>query len=256
MRIAQISDTHISLDFPGRQGDLERCVAQINAFSPRPDVVIHTGDISHDGLPQQYEIARNLLQKLEVPWFVLAGNRDKRQTLIEAFSQCGIPRTSFPFVQYALDEFAVRLVCVDTLSDACNKGDLCEDRLDDLERLLIAEPDRPTAIFMHHPPFDVPVAPDPFQFVSRENAHVFWEIVACHGSVRGVFCGHVHRRAAARIGSVPAHVMTAVARDLRMGKQDPDTIDAPLFEMHEIHATTRQARPRDEPVDEGQTPLR
>jgi 3',5'-cyclic AMP phosphodiesterase CpdA len=238
MRIAQISDTHISLDFPARQSDLERCVAQINALRPRPDVVIHTGDISHDGLSEQYEIARNLLQKLEVPWFVLAGNRDKRQPLIKAFSQCGIPRASFPFVQYAVDEFAVRLVCVDTHSDASNKGELCPDRLDDLERLINAEPDRPTAIFMHHPPFDVPVAPDPFQFVSRENADVFWKIVAFHGSVRGVFCGHVHRRAAARIGSVPVRVMTAVALDLRMGKQEPNAIHAPLFELHEIDATT------------------
>ena len=52
MIIAQISDTHIALDTPDaeqRIGDFERTIADINALDPAPDVIVHTGDIVHNG---------------------------------------------------------------------------------------------------------------------------------------------------------------------------------------------------------------
>ena len=234
MRVAQITDTHISLEVPSRAADLERCIAQINALDPLPDLVIHTGDISHNGQPEEYETARKILQKLKVPWFVLTGNKDNRERMIEAFSQCGIPRSGFPFVQYAIDQLPVRIGCIDTLSDTDNNGDFCADRLNDLECLLGEEPDRPTAVFMHHPTFEVETIPDPFQFVSKESAEALSQLIAQHGSVCRVFCGHVHRPYNAEIGSVPAQVMTAVALDLRKGKQEPITEDTPLYLLHEL----------------------
>lgn len=234
MRIAQISDTHISLDVPSRTAELRRCVAQINALDPLPDVVIHSGDISHDGLPEQFAVARELLQELKVPWFVMAGNRDNRPALIAAFSQSGFPRTGFPFVQFAVEQFALRIVCVDTLSDNSNKGDFCQTRLNDLEELLAGDRERPTAVFMHHPPFEVTAIPDPFQFVDKGRVDSFLDIIARHQGVRGLYCGHVHRRATTKIGMLPVEVMTAVALDLRKGKLEPVSDETPLYVLHDI----------------------
>ncbi|MBU2582234.1 MAG: metallophosphoesterase [Alphaproteobacteria bacterium] len=238
MRIAQITDTHLTAEVPARTENLRRCVAQINSLNPLPDLVVHTGDVTHNGTPEEYETARKLLDLLAAPFVVLAGNKDKRPAMFEAFSQRGIPRSEFAFVQYALDQFEVRIVCLDTVSENSNKGDLCSMRLEDLEALLSAAPDTPTAIFMHHPPFEVSTIPDPFQFERRESVSGFLDIIARHQQVRRIYCGHVHRPYEASAGRVPAIVMTAVALDLRKGKLAPVTEDTPLYLLHQIDAGT------------------
>jgi 3',5'-cyclic AMP phosphodiesterase CpdA len=60
MIIAQISDTHIAVDAPDaaqRMRDLELMIADINGLDPIPDVIVHTGDIVHNGDPQEYALA-------------------------------------------------------------------------------------------------------------------------------------------------------------------------------------------------------
>lgn len=234
MRIAQISDTHLTLDVASREQDFLRCIAQINALDPLPDVVIHTGDVSHDGSDAQYRLAGSLLGSLKVPWFVIPGNKDDREAMKKAFLHCGIPRDDFEFVQFAIDDFPVRLVCLDTLCTTSNKGAFCNVRLKDLESILAAEPDRQTAIFMHHPPFDVDEIPDPFQFVDRQSANALLESIRRHRQVSRIYCGHVHRKISAQAAGLPAEIMTAVAVDLRKGKLIPVTPETPLFELHEL----------------------
>ena len=70
LQIVQISDTHISNDVPQRLNDLEQCVNVINNLPTQPDIVVHTGDISHDALAQEYHNARQQLDKLKAPYFV------------------------------------------------------------------------------------------------------------------------------------------------------------------------------------------
>jgi len=234
MLIAQISDTHISADAPERTADLECSVAQINALVPRPDVVVHTGDVSHDGLPAQYEIARAALSTLEMPWYVMVGNRDRREALRACFAAESRASTTTEFIQYAVDDFPVRLVCADTLSMSSNKGHMCADRRAELKDLLEAGNGKPAAVFMHHPPFEVPVAPDPMQFIEAATAAECRDILTGAHATCGLFCGHVHRPFETRIDAVPARVMTAVARDLRFGEARPIPADVPRYVLHQI----------------------
>jgi 3',5'-cyclic AMP phosphodiesterase CpdA len=91
MIIAQISDTHIDPDHPNsaqRLRDMERVVAAINALDPAPDVVIHTGDMAHNGTAEKYEAALDILRNLRVPLHAAAGNRDDR-ALIRANFRAG-----------------------------------------------------------------------------------------------------------------------------------------------------------------------
>ena len=61
MRIVQISDSHISVKNPARTADLANCIMAINDISPAVDLVVHTGDIVHDGLREEYATVRQLL---------------------------------------------------------------------------------------------------------------------------------------------------------------------------------------------------
>ena len=218
MRIIQISDSHISRDCPTRTAELESCIRHINAADPQPDIVVHTGDIAHNGLAEEYIIARQLLDNLSAPYIVLAGNRDNRNELLKIFADVCRLRLGDQFVQYAVEHFDTRLICIDTVSDNSHKGRLCQARLAHIADMLAADSSRPAVLLLHHPPLEVKVAPDGFQFENWAEVDALQALIREHRQIRGLFCGHVHRQAEATVGLVPAHVATCIASDLRWDK--------------------------------------
>src|SRR5260221_2734095 len=77
MIIAQISDTHLALDTPDanqRIRDFALTVVDINALDPAPDVIVHTGDIVHNGRQDEYAQAVATLAKARAPVYVLGAN--------------------------------------------------------------------------------------------------------------------------------------------------------------------------------------
>ena len=171
MIIAQISDTHIALDTPDadqRIRDFERTIADINSLDPAPDVIVHTGDIVHNGLQDEYAQAASILAKASAPVYVLAGNKDNRANLRAAFAACGYLSTDSEFVDYAIEDYPVRLIAVDTLSSSSNKGDFDPERFRRLTDSSDAGTGKPIAVFAHHPPFEVKVGPNPINFEAPE----------------------------------------------------------------------------------------
>jgi len=126
LQIVQISDTHIALDAPQRLRDLENCVQTINELAEPPSLVIHTGDVSHNGTAEEYHSARKLLDKLDMPYFVMVGNRDNRTELLRVFDNVSNSLPVSDWVQYAIEQYPVRLLLVDTLNKNSNKGQLCD----------------------------------------------------------------------------------------------------------------------------------
>jgi Icc protein len=234
MIIAHLSDSHIALDVPDadqRLADLDATVAAINGLVPSPDVIVHTGDIVHNGRADEYAHAAAILAKARAPVYVLTGNKDDRAHLREAFLSRGYLRPDFPFVQYAIDSHPVRLVVLDTQSDG-NKGDFCCVRLQDLMKLLDADARKPIAVFTHHPPFLVPEGPEPLHFESAETMAVLARALNHSGRVAEVFSGHVHRAAFGYVGSIPATVMTATATPLRRGHYPNHLRNVPVYHVH------------------------
>lgn len=76
VRVAQISDSHLSPSKPFFQGNFERVVAHLH--DDRPDLVINTGDLSLDGadLDADLEHAQAAHAKLSIETHVLPGNHD------------------------------------------------------------------------------------------------------------------------------------------------------------------------------------
>ena len=235
MIIAQISDTHIALDTPDadqRLRDFERTIADINALDPAPDVIVHTGDIVHNGRPDEYARAAAILAKARAPVYVLAGNKDDRANLRAAFSVRGYLAPDSEFIDYAIEDYPVRLIAVDTLSSGSNKGDFCPAREKRLIDMIDAETSKPIAVFAHHPPFDVPVGPDPLNFETPEAMARLRQALQHSGRVVAVFSGHVHRGTAGHVGNIPATVMPSVATTLRKGHYPPDMKTRPVYHIH------------------------
>jgi 3',5'-cyclic AMP phosphodiesterase CpdA len=235
MIIAQISDTHIDLsgpNGPARLSSLERCVQDINRLEPVPDAVIHTGDVTHNAKPAEYELAKRVLGALRCPLHVAAGNRDDRAAIRAAFPANTYLLPGTPFVQYRAERFPVRLIAVDTLSESSNKGDFCQVRADSLRATLAEDTSKPTLIFMHHPPFMVHESDYPVQFGSWESVERLGQALAGQRHVVGILCGHTHRNTGGEVGDVPVRSMPSVAVDLRLGSYPVELQSVPLYKLH------------------------
>jgi Icc protein len=235
MIIAQISDTHIALDTPDadrRIRDFALTIADINALDPAPDVIVHTGDIVHNGRQDEYAQAVATLANARAPVYVLTGNKDNRAKLCETFTVCGYLVPDSDFVQYAIDDYPVRLIALDTLSSGSNKGDFCCKRVRHLIDMIDRETTKPIAVFTHHPPFEITVGPDSLHF---ETSHVMTRLrraLQRSGRVVAVFSGHVHRAAAGYVESIPATAMPCIATTLRKGEYPADMRTRPVYQVH------------------------
>jgi 3',5'-cyclic AMP phosphodiesterase CpdA len=235
MIIAQISDTHISLDTPDadqRIQDFALTVADINALDPAPDVVVHTGDIVHNGRQDEYAQAVATLAKARAPVYILAGNKDNRANLRAAFSACGYLASGSDFIDYAVEDHTLRLIALDTVSSSSNKGDFCPERVKHLIDLIDAETTKPIAVFTHHPPFEVTVGPDPLNFETPEIMARLRRALQHSGRVVGVFSGHVHRAAAGHVDGIPATVVPCIASTLRKGEYPAHMKTRPVYHVH------------------------
>jgi len=235
MIIAQISDTHIALDTTDaeqRIRDFELTVADINALDPAPDAVVHTGDIVHNGRQDEYGQAVATLSKARAPVYVLAGNKDNRANLRKAFSACGYLESHSDFVAYAIDDYPIRLIALDTLSTSSQKGDFCRERIRQLIAMTEAETTKPIAVFTHHPPFEVTVGPDLLHFETPEVMSELGSALRRCGRVVAIFSGHVHRAAAGQVAGIPATVMPCIATNLRKGEYPPQMVERPVYHVH------------------------
>ena len=75
-RVIQVSDTHLAQEPKFALQNWQKLVAHIRRREP--DLVIHTGDVSMDGVrfPEQLQQARDCHSDLGAPFLVLPGNHD------------------------------------------------------------------------------------------------------------------------------------------------------------------------------------
>ncbi len=219
MLIAQISDTHVSL--PGRlverafqtSDHLARAVTHLNALTPRPDVVLLTGDVVDHGLVAEYEHARDILAALAMPLYVIPGNHDDRASLRRVFARDGYLPRDDGFLQYTVEDWPVRLVALDTLVPDSPAGRLCSERLDWLDARLAAAPSVPTVVLMHHPPF-VSGLTVMDETMGLEGVTELATVVRRHPQVERVVCGHLHRPILRRFAGTVACTCPSTAHQL------------------------------------------
>jgi len=189
MIIAQISDTHISLNTNENDAYLQRAVVHLLELPAQPDVVIITGDCVNSGHHIEYTRLLSLLAPLPMPYYLVPGNHDDRVKLLELFGAQGT-QPLHGFVQYVVDDGPVRLIALDTQVFGKGDGFLSDEQLQWLEERLSEAPTKPTLIFMHHPPIFVGLSA--MDEMRLTNADAFGEIIARHPQVERIVAGHIH----------------------------------------------------------------
>jgi 3',5'-cyclic AMP phosphodiesterase CpdA len=245
MLIAQITDLHV---MPKGQlaygrvdtaGMLRNAVAHLNRLDPRPDAVVITGDLADRGEPSAYQHMREILAALELPWYVITGNHDRTDNFRAAFAdQPYLPREG-EFIQYVIDDYPLRIVAVDSVIPGQIHGRLCEKRLAWLDEKLSEQPQRPTLVLMHHPPFATGLPH--FDAVYMTDVAGLERVIARHPQVERLLCGHVHRAIQLRFGGTIASACPStahqVAADFRPYGADSFTLEPPGFQLHRWNGT-------------------
>lgn len=210
MIFAQITDCHIEADPDHLHNQqLRATVQQINGIKEKPCFVLASGDLANGGTLQQYRQLDEILSHLDMPLYVIPGNHDNRDNMLETFGHKGYLPKEPPFMHYAINHHPVRVIALDTKEGDEHFGRLCEERLRWLSIKLAKERERPTVIVMHHPPFETGVK---IMDVDRcLDGPAFADIVAKSHNVERVLCGHVHRPAFTRFAGTIASVCPSTA---------------------------------------------
>jgi Icc protein len=236
--IAQISDLHVKpVGMRAyRQVDtaaaLTRCIKELNRFTPRPDLVVISGDLVDVPSKEAYDHVVQLLSHLEIPFAAIPGNHDDRDLMRAAFPD-GYAHASGPLHSLrAIHD--IDIVLIDSVTPGSDCGTLDANSLAWLEGTLASSPARPAMLFLHHPPFVTGIGH--MDALNLRNSSDLAEIVQRHRRARLVAAGHVHRAAltsfagaAATICPAPNH---AVALDLDARWPPSFMIEPPAFHLH------------------------
>lgn len=241
MLIAQISDPHLRPDGHLYQGvvdsnaDFAACVAALNARSPQPDLVLLTGDLVDEGSPAEYETAARLLAQVHAPVFALPGNHDDWGAFRASLAGHDYLPQRGPFHYVIADRGPLRILALDVTVPGKHHGILDAPSAEWLEQTLRADPDRPTLIMMHQPPFatGIPYL-DPYACRDGERLAA---IVAKYPAVERILCGHVHRamqiRFAGTLLCTAPSTTTTIALQLAASAQPASFKEPPAFLLHD-----------------------
>ncbi len=165
-------------------------LASLRIFERQPVLLLVTGDIANDGDDSQsYHRYREAIADLAFPSFPLMGNHDSRAPFLELFPET--PNVE-GFIQYAIEDWPLRILVLDTLEVGRHGGGFCETRAQWLRDRLDEAPDRPTLIALHHPPIATGIG------WLTENPEAEWigrlrAVVEGRSNIVAMLAGHVHR---------------------------------------------------------------
>jgi 3',5'-cyclic-AMP phosphodiesterase len=241
MMICQLTDLHVR-----PKGVASNRVSETNmltkralrvaaALKPEPDVVLITGDLTECGLVAEYaNLSAMLGRSLSMPVYVVPGNHDRRENLRAGLAHLPGVTNDPDFVQYAVEDYPVRLVMLDTLVPGSSHGELSSGQLEWLDRTLAAQPAKPTLVGMHHPPFITGIPH--MDKIALVNAETFRTVIARHRQVERIVCGHHHRPIVGQCAHATVSISPSVAHqvELTFDSADPGAFnfEPPAFQLH------------------------
>jgi 3',5'-cyclic AMP phosphodiesterase CpdA len=237
--IAQISDLHITPPGALAYGRVDTAAAlthaidTLNRLSPRPDLVVVSGDIADSAMPEEYEHAKKLLAALKIPFAAIPGNHDRRLPMRTA-----LPDPAYGAANGALNSMRrlgeLDVLLVDSTVPGSSHGELDAATLAWLDGVLSASTTRPALVFLHHPPFNTGIVYS--DAIRLRNADALAALLKRHPRVQLVAAGHVHRAAQTVFAGVSATICPAGEQAVTLAFEPrwPEVfkIEPPAFHLH------------------------
>jgi 3',5'-cyclic AMP phosphodiesterase CpdA len=178
--IAHISDIHFGPQFQRRV--FETAVEEINSLAP--DAIIITGDLTENGLLNEYRSVESYLKRFKVDRLIIcSGNHDYRTTGFLLFNKF------FKFQQVTEVDDNVFIVLSTARPDR-DEGEAGHRQNVWLEKVLSAHKDQYKAVLMHHHLIPIPdTGPDRLTIIDAGD--ILRTLIK--GKIDLVLCGHRHR---------------------------------------------------------------
>ena len=190
----QISDTHFMNESEKIYDQIEtysqfiKVIEYCKNLNPNPDFYIMSGDLIHDK-PEYYQNYIQLCNKLNKPYYLMMGNHDVRESLKEYIINKKLIDEN-GFINFTIDDYSLRIICLDTAIDNGIEGALTTETLNWLEKELEQDATKPIIIFMHHPP--IGIGSVLFDDIKCKNGNDFLSIIKKYHHILKIVFGHVH----------------------------------------------------------------
>lgn len=216
----QLSDAHVGFNGPpdplGTKA-FERAVEMIHGLPQRPDLVLFTGDLTHDTEERNVHVERmkqfqEISNRINVPLIkCVPGEHDA------GLDSGALYREFFGESYYSFDHRGVHFVALDNVSRA--KPEVGAEQLSWLKKDLARFPKTaPIVVFTHRPLFDL--RPD-WEWFTSDGDEVM-NVLSAHDNVT-VLYGHIHRDDEHATGNVHHYA----ARSLIFAFPDPAAVPGP-----------------------------
>lgn len=160
LHIAHLSDLHVLRDYQHSMFDrpsMRQTVPPVHYFlsglqqavASRPDVIVLTGDLVHEGTEEDYRYLHDLIQRYSngIPVLPVLGNHDLKQCFYQGY--LGEERTGRYFYKY--ERGGYRFLILDTATERNGCGDIPDQQIDWLEEELRHPAEHGTILLGHHP---------------------------------------------------------------------------------------------------------
>jgi len=209
----QLSDTHVGFDGPIGTTAFERAVELVNGLGTPPDLVLFTGDLTHD-TEAPGEHAERMRRFQQISGRLKAGKVYHVPGEHDAGLDGGeLYRNVFGPTSYSFEHKGVHFIALDNVSRA--RPEVGAEQRAWLAKDLARFPrTAPIVVFTHRPLFDL--RPD-WEWFTRDGDEVM-DLLAPFENVT-VLYGHIHREHEHQIG----HARMYAARSLCFAFPDPET---------------------------------
>lgn len=189
--VAQLSDLHLfatpeqTLLGLRTMASFSAILESVAQCTPRPDLLLLTGDLAQDESPDAYRHIMEQLVPLNIPSYWLPGNHDHPPSMASILSHPPL------YTDKDVQVGNWRFLLLDSTVPQEVYGEFSAQRLEALERQLQAHTN-PTLIALHHPP--VTIDSTWLDNLGLRNANDFCSIIERYPHVKLVIFGHIHQQ--------------------------------------------------------------
>lgn len=175
MKIIHASDLHIG-ESPIVYSQLEKAIEEIN--KEKADLILITGDITHNGIHEEFEIAREYLKKFK-NFLAVPGNHDSQNVGYEKFEKFINKRN------FAKKIKGINIIGIDSTEPDLDEGHVGRDKYSWIEKNIKSF----SIVMMHH--HIIPVPGSGRERHTITDAGDFLKLIT-DKKTNLVLCGHKH----------------------------------------------------------------
>ena len=238
MRIVQLTDLHLlptseaSLHSVDPWLGLEEAMVRVLALTPRPAVVLLTGDIAEAGDAASYLRVRTFFEHLPFKVFALPGNHDDGAVMRESLRDSNIVCTSHAVVAECL------FIFVDSTVEHASHGFISSQRLEHVAELLELHPNKAVVVALHH----AMSSPCPSRGCQLLNADELLSQLQRSGRPMTVISGHLHCELDEQRGSLRLLTSPSTFAQCQHPDGEPNSVPERSSPPHVLNPTRRGFR--------------